>query len=178
MIHRDPVAAIRDCFWVSQLRPLVHAGAAAALSGSFDIRPATFPAARRDQGAGFEKLDTSATRIFIAIHIVNHLLCGAGLDHVPIEVWNSIAEFLTDGPSDPICWTILHPVVCHRSRLFEPCASCFGPSAPAILHCLPFSRLGPGAIAGSRPALSLDVRPNRCHSLSKARVWSIFTARI
>ncbi|MFY9348867.1 hypothetical protein [Sphingobium xenophagum] len=42
-------------------------------------------------------------RFFIAIHIVNHLLCGGlGLDRVPMPVRNAVAEFLTDGPSDPI----------------------------------------------------------------------------
>ncbi|WP_066768239.1 DUF3800 domain-containing protein [Sphingobium sp. CCH11-B1] len=42
-------------------------------------------------------------RFFIAIHIVNHLLCGGiGLDHVPMPVRNAVAEFLTDEPSDQI----------------------------------------------------------------------------
>lgn len=42
-------------------------------------------------------------RFFIAIHIVNHLLCGSlGIDRVPMAVRNAVAEFLTDGPSDAI----------------------------------------------------------------------------
>src|SRR3546814_5259751 len=42
-------------------------------------------------------------RFFVAIHIVNHLLCGGlGLDRVPMPVRNAVAEFLTDEPSDPI----------------------------------------------------------------------------
>lgn len=42
-------------------------------------------------------------RFFIAIHIVNHLLCGGiGVDRVPMDVRNLVAEFLADEPSDAI----------------------------------------------------------------------------
>lgn len=42
-------------------------------------------------------------RFFIAIHIVNHLLCGGlGLDRVPMPERNALAEFLTDQSSDQI----------------------------------------------------------------------------
>src|SRR3546814_13336679 len=42
-------------------------------------------------------------RFFVAIHIVNHLLCGGlGLDRVPMPVRNAVADFLTDEPSDQI----------------------------------------------------------------------------
>src|SRR3546814_11743134 len=42
-------------------------------------------------------------RFFVAIHIVNHLLCGGlGLDRVPMPVSTAVAEFLTDEPSDQI----------------------------------------------------------------------------
>lgn len=42
-------------------------------------------------------------RFFIAIHIVNHLLCGGlGPDRVPMPERNALAEFLTDGRSDQI----------------------------------------------------------------------------
>lgn len=42
-------------------------------------------------------------RFFIAIHIVNHLLCGGmDLDNVDTVSRNAIAEFLTDGPSDEV----------------------------------------------------------------------------
>lgn len=58
-------------------------------------------------------------RFFIAIHIVNHLLCGGlGLDHVPMPLRNAVAEFLTDGPSDQI--------------LLDYMAACRTPSIEAI----------------------------------------------
>ncbi|NMN03799.1 MULTISPECIES: DUF3800 domain-containing protein [unclassified Novosphingobium] len=42
-------------------------------------------------------------RFFIAIHIVNHLLCGGlGVDRVPMPERNAVAEFLTDQSSDRI----------------------------------------------------------------------------
>jgi len=42
-------------------------------------------------------------RFFIAIHIVNHLLCsGMDLDHIDMVSRNAVAEFLTDGPSDEV----------------------------------------------------------------------------
>ena len=42
-------------------------------------------------------------RFFIAIHVVNHMLCaGLGLDRVPMDVRNGVAEFLTDGRFDQI----------------------------------------------------------------------------
>lgn len=58
-------------------------------------------------------------RFFIAIHIVNHLLCGGlGLERVPMPERNAVAEFLTDGPSDPI--------------LLDYIAACRAPSIEAI----------------------------------------------
>ena len=58
-------------------------------------------------------------RFFIAIHVVNHLLCGGlGLDRAPMPVRNAVAEFLTDGPSDPI--------------LLDYIAVCRAPSAEAV----------------------------------------------
>lgn len=50
---------------------------------------------------------------------MNHFLCGGlGLDRVPMEVRNSVAEFLTDGPSDPI--------------LLDYIAACRAPSVEAV----------------------------------------------
>src|SRR3546814_12873129 len=58
-------------------------------------------------------------RFFVAIHIVNHLLCGGlGLDRVPMPVRNAVAEFLTDEPSDQI--------------LLDYIAACRVPSTEAI----------------------------------------------
>ncbi|OAN53516.1 hypothetical protein A7Q26_05730 [Sphingobium sp. TCM1] len=58
-------------------------------------------------------------RFFIAIHIVNNLLCGGlGTDRVPMPVRTAVAEFLTDGPSDQI--------------LLDYMAACRSPSIAAI----------------------------------------------
>jgi hypothetical protein len=58
-------------------------------------------------------------RFFIAIHIVNHLLCGGlDLDQVPMPVRNAVAEFLTDEPADQI--------------LLDYIAACRSPSIDAI----------------------------------------------
>lgn len=58
-------------------------------------------------------------RFFIAIHIVNHLLCGGlGLDRVPMPLRSAVAEFLTDGPSDQL--------------LLDYLAACRTPSIDAI----------------------------------------------
>jgi len=62
-------------------------------------------------------------RFFIAIHVVNHLLCaGLGLDRAPMELRNSVAEFLTDGPSDQI--------------LLDYIAACRAPSIEAVRSLL------------------------------------------
>ena len=58
-------------------------------------------------------------RFFIAIHVVNHLLCGGlDLDRVPMPVRNAVAEFLTDNPSDHL--------------LLDYIAACRGPSTEAV----------------------------------------------
>jgi hypothetical protein len=56
--------------------------------------------ARHDLPLFIELVDK---RFFIAIHIVNHLLCGdLGPERVPMDARKLVAEFLADEPSDSI----------------------------------------------------------------------------
>lgn len=58
-------------------------------------------------------------RFFVAIHIVNHVLCGPyGLDDVDMASRNMIAEFLSDGDSDAV--------------LLAYIGACEAPSVPAV----------------------------------------------
>lgn len=58
-------------------------------------------------------------RFFVAIHIVNHLLCGSyGLDNVDMASRNMIAEFLSDGDSDAVLMAYI--------------AACEAPSVSAV----------------------------------------------
>jgi hypothetical protein len=55
-------------------------------------------------------------RFFIAIHVVNYLLCGGlGLDRVPSRVRVAVAEFLTDQPADEILLDYI--AICREPRL-------------------------------------------------------------
>ena len=63
-------------------------------------------------------LEAVDQRLFVAIHIVNHLLCGGmGTDPVDLASRNAIAELLTDEPADALLES--HIAACGTEELSD-----------------------------------------------------------
>ncbi|WP_232476105.1 hypothetical protein [Flavisphingomonas formosensis] len=101
-------------------------------------------------------------RFFIAIHIVNHLLCGGmSLEAVDMPSRNAIAEFLADEPADGLlmdCVRACQSPDIQAMRQGRPCRSRHCPTTRQRYRS---STSGSAGLPWRRPRSEVHTRPHR-----------------